>query len=108
MHACVCVCLIFQALRLNFLVSYLKFRSALQKLENDVKNETKKFKKSSKKFSLFPGPRPPLVLLQVKDVAVCGDDVRPVSVVWSDKDRERSVDGGGSTSFSSQTPCSAA
>ena len=31
------------------------------------------------------------MLFQVKDVAVCGDDVRPVRVVWSDKHGERSV-----------------
>ena len=30
-------------------------------------------------------------MFQLKDVAVCGDDVCPVRVVWSDKDGERSL-----------------
>ena len=65
----------------------------------------KKIKKSPpKKFSLPPGPRRAPVLLRVKDVAVCGDDVRPVRVVWSDKDGERSVGLGGLHKLLAQDP----
>ena len=50
---------------------------------------------SPKNLSFSPGTRPLPALLQIKDVAVCGDDVRPVRVVWSDKDGEWSVGLGG-------------
>ena len=53
---------------------------------------------------MSPGPRPPPALLQVKDVAVCGDYVHPVHVVWSDKDGERSVGLGGLHKLLAQHP----
>ena len=43
-------------------------------------------------------------MLQVKDVVVCGDHVRPVRVVWSDKDGERSVGLGGLHKLLAQDP----
>ena len=42
-------------------------------------------------IKLVSGGGPPPVLLQVKDAAVCGNDVHPVCVVCSDEDGERSV-----------------
>ena len=92
---CVCLCLKFKRLRLKVLVSFLKFRSPLQKIKINVKIKRKNSKVSPKNFSFSPGPRPLPALLQIKDVAVCGDDVHIVRVMWSDKDGERSVGSGG-------------
>ena len=54
----------------------------------------KNLKSLSEKFTLSPRPRPPPFLLQVKDMVVSGDDVCPMSVVWSDKDGEQGGHGG--------------
>ena len=84
-YLCVCVCLCV------FFFSDTTFKSFGLIFKVSIAASEVKIKKSFEKFSLSPVPQPPPVFLHVKDVVICGDDVRPIRVVWSDKDGERSL-----------------